>query len=133
MFASAAAGQSKNLTVRTAYSALSAGIGTLWLTQEDSLFKKHGLDSNLIYIRGGTTAVQALLAGEIQFAHLSPAPMLRNPTLNFDSAEEPKECFDKLTMNGFFMNEFNSESVRPELVEGLRMGFSAESTLNVEP
>jgi NitT/TauT family transport system substrate-binding protein len=46
------------------------------LTQEDGYFKKHGLDSNLIYIRGGTTAVQALLAGEIQFGHLSPAPMM---------------------------------------------------------
>lgn len=71
-----ASAQSKNHAVRTAYSALSAGIGTLWLTQEDGYFKKHGLDSNLIYIRGGTTAVQALLAGEIQFGHLSPAPML---------------------------------------------------------
>jgi NitT/TauT family transport system substrate-binding protein len=62
--------------VRTAYSAVSAGIGTLWLTQENGIFKKHGLDSSLIYIRGGTTAVQALLAGEIQFGHLSPAPMM---------------------------------------------------------
>jgi len=62
--------------VRTAYSALSAGIGTLWLTQEQNIFKKHGLDSSLIYIRGGTTAVQTLLAGEIQFGHLSPAPMM---------------------------------------------------------
>lgn len=62
--------------MRTAYSALSAGIGTLWLTQEEGYFRKHGLESNLIYIRGGTTAVQALLAGEIQFGHLSPAPMM---------------------------------------------------------
>jgi ABC-type nitrate/sulfonate/bicarbonate transport system substrate-binding protein len=69
-------GQSKLTPVRTAYSALSAGIGTLWLTHEDGHFRKHGLDSNLIYIRGGSTAVQALLAGEIQFGHLSPAPML---------------------------------------------------------
>jgi NitT/TauT family transport system substrate-binding protein len=69
-------GQDRLPTVRTAYSALSAGIGTLWLTQEDGHFRKHGLDSNLIYIRGGTTAVQALLAGEIQFGHLSPAPMM---------------------------------------------------------
>jgi NitT/TauT family transport system substrate-binding protein len=69
-------GQGRALPVRTAYSALSAGIGTLWLTQEQGYFKKHGLDSNLIYIRGGTTAVQALLSGEIQFGHLSPAPMM---------------------------------------------------------
>src|SRR5688572_11801822 len=62
-------GQGRALPVRTAYSALSAGIGTLWLTQEQGYFKKHRLDSNLIYIRGGTTAVQALLSGEIQFGH----------------------------------------------------------------
>ena len=68
--------QNRPIAVRTAYSALSAGIGTLWLTHEDGHFRKHGLDSNLIYIRGGSTAVQALLAGEIQFGHLSPAPML---------------------------------------------------------
>jgi NitT/TauT family transport system substrate-binding protein len=69
-------GQTRLAPVRTAYSALSAGIGTLWLTQENGHFRKHGLDSSLIYIRGGTTAVQALLAGEIQFGHLSPAPMM---------------------------------------------------------
>ena len=69
-------GQDRLPIVRTAYSALSAGIGTLWLTQENGHFRKHGLDSHLIYIRGGTTAVQALLAGEIQFGHLSPAPMM---------------------------------------------------------
>jgi ABC-type nitrate/sulfonate/bicarbonate transport system substrate-binding protein len=73
---SLARAQSRPTPVRTAYSALSAGIGTLWLTQEEGHFKKHGLDSNLIYIRGGTTAVQALLAGEIHFDHLSPAPMM---------------------------------------------------------
>lgn len=69
-------GQSRLTPVRVAYSALSAGIGTLWLTHEEGIFKKHGLDSNLVYIRGGTTAVQALLAGEIQYGHLSPAPMM---------------------------------------------------------
>ena len=62
--------------VRVAYSALSAGIGVLWLTHEQGIFKKQGLDSDLIYMRSGTTAAQALLAGEIQYGHLSPAPML---------------------------------------------------------
>jgi NitT/TauT family transport system substrate-binding protein len=55
---------------------VSAGIGTLWLSQEQGIFKKHGLDSNLIYMRSGTTATQALLAGEIQFNHVSPAPTM---------------------------------------------------------
>jgi len=74
--ASPVQGQTRLPLTRTAYSALSAGIGTLWLTQEQGMFRKHGLDSNLIYIRSGTTVTQALLAGEIEFAHVSPAPML---------------------------------------------------------
>ena len=64
------------MPVRVAYSALSAGIGVLWLTHEQGIFRKHGLDSNLVYMRSGTTATQALLAGEIQFNHVSPAPVM---------------------------------------------------------
>ena len=63
-------GQSRPIPVRVAYSALSAGIGTLWLTQEQGFFRKHGLDANLVYMRSGTTAVQALLAGDIEYGHL---------------------------------------------------------------
>jgi hypothetical protein len=40
---SLAHGQTRGTPVRTAYSALSAGIGTLWLTQEEGHFRKHGL------------------------------------------------------------------------------------------
>jgi NitT/TauT family transport system substrate-binding protein len=76
LIGSPCAAQSRPAPVRVAYSALSAGIGTLWLTHEEGYFKKRGLDSHLIYIRGGSTAVQALLAGEIHFGHLSPAPMM---------------------------------------------------------
>jgi NitT/TauT family transport system substrate-binding protein len=72
----AAAAAAQNRPIKIAYSAVSAGIGTIWLTHEEGLFRKHGLDSALIYIPGGTIAVQALLAGELHFGHLSPAPMM---------------------------------------------------------
>jgi NitT/TauT family transport system substrate-binding protein len=72
----AARGQSRPTPIRVAYSAVSAGIGVLWLTHEQGIFGRHGLDSNLVYIRSGTTATQALLAGEIQFNHVSPAPIM---------------------------------------------------------
>ena len=74
LMAGAAAGQ--NRPARVAYSAISAGIGGLWLTHDQGIFKKHGLDSSLIYFRSGTTAAQALLAGEIDFGHLAPGPMM---------------------------------------------------------
>src|SRR5947208_11867258 len=63
---SSATVQTRLVPTRVAYSALSAGIGMLWLTHEQGIFRKHGLDSNLVYIRSSTTAVQAFLAGEIQ-------------------------------------------------------------------
>lgn len=73
---SQARAQSRLITARAAYSAVSAGIGPLWITHEAGHFGRHGLDSHLIYMRSGTTVTQALLAGEIEFAHVSPAPML---------------------------------------------------------
>lgn len=69
-------GLAQNQPIKVAYSAISAGLGTLWLSHEEGFFKKHGLDSSLIYFRSGTTATQALIAGEIQFGHLSPGPMM---------------------------------------------------------
>jgi sulfonate transport system substrate-binding protein len=66
----------QNRPVKIAYSAISAGIGGLWLTHEQGIFKKHGLDSSLIYFRSGIVATQALLAGEIQFGHLAPGPIM---------------------------------------------------------
>jgi ABC-type nitrate/sulfonate/bicarbonate transport system substrate-binding protein len=69
-------GQTRSMPVRVAYSALSAGVGVLWVTHEQGIFRKHGLDSNLLYIRSGATATQTLLAGEIQFNHVSPAPIM---------------------------------------------------------
>src|SRR5258706_1706260 len=67
--------QAKLTPIRTAYSALSAGIGTLWLTHEEGFFRKHGLDSNLIYIRGGSTALPAIFSGDNRIRHLLPGPL----------------------------------------------------------
>src|SRR3954468_15423895 len=75
-FLSAHGAQAQNRSIKVAYSAISAGIGGLWLTHERGLFKKHGLDASLIYFRSGTTAAQALLAGEIHFGHLAPGPIM---------------------------------------------------------
>ena len=44
----AAGAAAQNRPVKIAYSAVSAGIGSLWLTHEEGLFRKHGLDSSLI-------------------------------------------------------------------------------------
>jgi NitT/TauT family transport system substrate-binding protein len=36
-----------------------------WITKEAGLFEKHGVDTTLIYIDGGSKAIQVLLSGEV--------------------------------------------------------------------
>ena len=47
------------------YSAISADQLPAWIAKETGIFKKNGLDIQLIYFTGGTTAVQALVSGEV--------------------------------------------------------------------
>ena len=49
---------------------------SLWAAQEQGLFAKHGIDAQLILIRGGSTLVASLLAGEIQMAFTSGVSVL---------------------------------------------------------
>jgi len=62
--------------IKAAYSAVSAGIGAIWIPKETGLFAKEGLDVELLYIRSGSPTMQALLSGELQFAHITPVAVL---------------------------------------------------------
>src|SRR5215475_7063649 len=53
--------------VRIASAGLSGELLPLWIAQERGLFKKYGLDTEVITIQGGPLAVQTLLSGSVQF------------------------------------------------------------------
>ncbi len=57
-------------TVRISYSGTSGQNLTFWLAYEAGLFKKYGLNTELILISGGSTNIQGLLANEVGFAHV---------------------------------------------------------------
>jgi NitT/TauT family transport system substrate-binding protein len=52
--------------VRVGYSSITANRLPFWLGQEAGMFTRHGIDAELLLIPSGTTAVQALVAGEVQ-------------------------------------------------------------------
>jgi len=55
--------------VRIGLSSISATSGSIWVAEEKGLFKKHGLDAEVIIIGGGASrVVSSLIAGEIQFS-----------------------------------------------------------------
>jgi NitT/TauT family transport system substrate-binding protein len=55
--------------LRMGLSSVSATSGSIWVAEEKGLFKKHGIDAEVIIIGGGASrVVSSLLAGEIQFS-----------------------------------------------------------------
>jgi NitT/TauT family transport system substrate-binding protein len=55
--------------LRIGLSSISATSGSIWVAEEKGLFKKHGIDAEVIIIGGGASrVVSSLLAGEIQFS-----------------------------------------------------------------
>ncbi len=61
--------------VRIAYSSISGAMLPLWVAKDKKLFEKYGVDVELTYIRG--VAIEAMLAGEVQFVRASPPAVVR--------------------------------------------------------
>jgi NitT/TauT family transport system substrate-binding protein len=62
--------------VMSGYAAVSGPHAVLWIARDAGLFEKHGLRSDVLYIRSGSTMGQALVAGEIQMAQMGGPAML---------------------------------------------------------
>jgi NitT/TauT family transport system substrate-binding protein len=54
--------------VRVVYSAIGSSQSPLWIAHEGGIFKKHGLDVDLLYVGGGSRAAQVILSGEVPVA-----------------------------------------------------------------
>ena len=55
--------------IRVGLSSISATNGSVWVAEEKGLFKKYGVDTEVIVIGGGgARVVSSLIAGEIQFS-----------------------------------------------------------------
>jgi len=57
--------QTKFEKLHVGYSAQAGSPAPIWITKEAGIFKKHGLDVELLFIPGGPTAAAALLSGEV--------------------------------------------------------------------
>ncbi len=52
-------------TIRVGFPSLATGFAPSWVTADRGLWKKHDLDVELIYLRGGSRTVAALIGGSI--------------------------------------------------------------------
>mgnify|MGYP001216057093 FL=1 len=53
--------------VRVGYPSLATGFAASWVTADKNIWKKHGLDVELIFLRGGSRTVSALIGGSVDF------------------------------------------------------------------
>lgn len=52
---------------RVGYPSLATGFAASWVTADKGFWKKHGLDVELIFLRGGSRTVAALIGGSVDF------------------------------------------------------------------
>src|SRR5258708_31824743 len=68
VFVSPAPAQEK---IRLAHSALESSNSVWYVAKERGLYKKNGLDADLLFIPSTTTSVSSLVAGDVQVANAS--------------------------------------------------------------
>ena len=101
--------------LRIAYSSISGAMLPLWVAKDSGLFAKHGVDVDLTYIRG--VAIEALLAGEVQFVRASPPSVVRSALRGSDLA------FIANTINvAVFSLMSKPELQKPEDLKGKKIG-----------
>jgi phenylpropionate dioxygenase-like ring-hydroxylating dioxygenase large terminal subunit/ABC-type nitrate/sulfonate/bicarbonate transport system substrate-binding protein len=66
--------------LHVAYSAISGAMAPLWVAQDGDYFRREGLETQLLYIGGGSLLIQSMLGGDVQFAFGPSVPVV-NATL----------------------------------------------------
>jgi NitT/TauT family transport system substrate-binding protein len=61
-------------TIRLAYSSVNPHALIVSMAEKRGLYAKYGLSSTVVYVSGGSTAVQALVSGDVDLAQLTGAP-----------------------------------------------------------
>jgi NitT/TauT family transport system substrate-binding protein len=105
------------------YSAQAGAFAPIWITKEAGLFKKNGLDVNLIFIPGGPTAAAAMLAGEVQAVAMAGPAVVTSNLAGSD-----------LVMIGGIVNTFAFQIITvkaittPQQLKGKRLGVNRFGT-----
>ncbi len=103
--------------VRIAHGAFSEKIAVMWIGAEQGIFRKHGVNVEVIAIRSGPQTMAALASGDIQIAYTIPGSVVSAAASGMDVA-----FFGGIInmAEGDFMGGKNIRS--PEDLKGKRLG-----------
>ena len=63
----------KAQTLRVLYVSLSPTAGPLWIAYEAGFFKRNNVSTELLYIPGGSTIIQAIISGRCEDRQYGPS------------------------------------------------------------
>ena len=110
-FYSAVSAQLTKMTV--GYPVISAASLPAWMAKESGIFRNNGLDVQLVYFRGGTTAVMALLSRESPITHVA-GPAIVSASLR--GADAVVIAGGRVTVDDWLMSRPDIKS--PEQLKG---------------
>jgi NitT/TauT family transport system substrate-binding protein len=105
------------------YSFLTANITSLWVAKEQGLFKRYGVDPQLIFITGGIRGAQALLAGDLAMIYIGPPPIIQARARGADVV-----LLASLSNQMTYIIASSSKVRRPEDLKGKRIAISSVGT-----
>lgn len=110
--------------IRIGMGALSPTNSAIWVAEERGFFKKHGLEVEAIFIGGGAArGVNALIAGDIQFATAGGGPVINSMLKGVDVV-----MIAALNNKGVHRLLVRPDIDTPEALKGKRIGITAFGT-----
>ena len=86
IFLGNAPAQAQLTKLNVAYSAISGDALPAWIAKDAGIFEKNGLDVQLVFFTGGTTAVMALVSADTPIAQLAGAAVINSVMAGSDAA-----------------------------------------------
>lgn len=105
--------------IRLAYSAIGGSQASFWVPYEAGLFRKHGLDPELVYVAGGGRAGQVVQSGEVPIGVFTGGAVI-NANLAGGDLVVIASSMNVMT----FVVMARPEIKRPEDLKGKRIGVS---------
>ena len=75
--------QAQMTRINVGYSAISGDALPAWIAKETGIFERNGLDVQLVFFTGGTTAVMALVSADTPIAQLAGAAVINSVMADF--------------------------------------------------